>query len=85
MAAPGPKPLPWSKEPGQIGVPYWLIPGHQDCMKIVTFGIFKVLCLHPIRPQNCKDAVWNTLVKLVETQEVMTCPKEGMFDSGCIL
>ena len=89
LAAPGPKPLPPKppkpQEPGNIGVPYWLIEGHRDCMKIVTLGIFKVLCLHPIRPQNCKDEVWNTLVELIEMQEVVTCPTEGMFNSVFIL
>ena len=83
METPEPKPLPRKQEPGQVGMPYWLIPGHRDCLTILNLGAWKVMCLHPIRPENCKDEVWNTLVELNETQEdPMTCPTEGMFNSG---
>ena len=84
---PKPQSQPWKQEPIQLGMPkppYLSIEGHQDCMKILKLGKMNVICLHPIRPQNCKDEAWNALVNLNETQDIMTCPKEGMFNSGCI-
>ena len=82
---PKPQSQPWKQEPSQFGMPkppYLSIEGHRDCMKIMKLGKMSVICLHPIRPQNCKDEVWNTLVELNETQEdPMTCPTEGMFNS----
>ena len=87
VEVPRPQPLLGKHEHGRIGMPpppYLSIEGHRDCMKTVSLGTWSVICLHPIRPQNCKDEAWNALVKLNETQDIMTCPNKGMFNSGCI-
>ena len=87
VEVPGPQPLLGKQEPGRVGMPkppYLSIEGHRDCMKTVSLGSMDVICLHPIRPQNCKDKAWNALVKLNETQDIMTCPTEGMFNSGLL-